>query len=72
MGVEAALEAVGVDPSTGTGSVPAGDAPRPGTAATTTAGRTPDEIAAAVWHTTQQHRSAWSFEVEVRPFREKW
>lgn len=32
----------------------------------------PDEIAAAVWHTTQQQRSAWSFEVEVRPFQEKW
>lgn len=32
----------------------------------------PDEIAAAVWNTARQHRSAWSFEVEVRPFQEKW
>lgn len=32
----------------------------------------PDAIAAAVWQTTQQDRSAWSFEVEVRPFQEKW
>lgn len=32
----------------------------------------PDEIAAVVWNTTRQNRSAWSFEVEVRPFRENW
>jgi bifunctional non-homologous end joining protein LigD len=45
--LEAALEAVGVDPSIGDGSVPDVDAPLPRTAATTTAGRTSDEIAAA-------------------------
>ncbi len=32
----------------------------------------PDDIAETVWQTTRQNRSAWSFEVEVRPFREKW
>jgi len=32
----------------------------------------PDDIAASVWHTTEQKPSAWSFEVEVRPFGERW
>lgn len=30
------------------------------------------DIAEAVWQTTRQAPSAWSFEVEVRPFRESW
>jgi len=30
------------------------------------------DIAETVWQTTQQSRSAWSFEVEARPFRETW
>lgn len=29
-------------------------------------------IAETVWQTTQQARSAWSFEVEARPFGENW
>jgi len=32
----------------------------------------PDAIADEVMHLVQQHRSAWSFNVEVRPFREVW
>lgn len=32
----------------------------------------PDDIADTVWRTTRQNRSAWSFEVEARPFRETW
>jgi len=32
----------------------------------------PDDIADVVFQLTQQKRSAWSFEVEARPFREKW
>jgi len=30
------------------------------------------DIAETVWQTTQQNRSAWSFEVEARPFQETW
>lgn len=30
------------------------------------------DIAETVWQTTQQNRSAWSFEVEARPFAESW
>ena len=30
------------------------------------------DIAETVWQTTQQSRSAWSFEVEARPFGENW
>jgi NAD(P)-dependent dehydrogenase (short-subunit alcohol dehydrogenase family) len=30
------------------------------------------DIAETVWQTTQQARSAWSFEVEARPFQETW
>jgi NAD(P)-dependent dehydrogenase (short-subunit alcohol dehydrogenase family) len=30
------------------------------------------DIAETVWQTTQQNRSAWSFEVEARPFGEVW
>lgn len=32
----------------------------------------PDAVAAVAWDLTQQDRSAWSFEVEARPFGEKW
>lgn len=32
----------------------------------------PDDVAATVWWLTQQPRSAWSFEVEARPFGENW
>lgn len=30
------------------------------------------DIAETVWQTTRQSRSAWSFEVEARPFGENW
>jgi NAD(P)-dependent dehydrogenase (short-subunit alcohol dehydrogenase family) len=32
----------------------------------------PDAIAETYWHTLNQHRSAWSWEVEVRPWVEKF
>lgn len=32
----------------------------------------PQAIAAEVWHIVHQDRSAWSFNVEVRPFGETW
>ena len=32
----------------------------------------PDAIADTVWHLIRQDRSAWTFEVDVRPFGEKW
>jgi NADP-dependent 3-hydroxy acid dehydrogenase YdfG len=32
----------------------------------------PADIADEVWHITQQPRSAWSFNVEVRPYGETW
>jgi NAD(P)-dependent dehydrogenase (short-subunit alcohol dehydrogenase family) len=32
----------------------------------------PDAIAETYWHVMQQHRSAWSWEVEVRPWTEKF
>lgn len=32
----------------------------------------PAAIADAFWYTHTQHRSAWSHEVELRPYREKW
>jgi NAD(P)-dependent dehydrogenase (short-subunit alcohol dehydrogenase family) len=32
----------------------------------------PAAIADEIWHVTHQDRSAWSFNVEVRPFRETW
>ena len=32
----------------------------------------PDAIAQTYWHVMQQHRSAWSWEVEVRPWVEKF
>ncbi|MGO4327110.1 SDR family NAD(P)-dependent oxidoreductase [Cupriavidus sp. 2TAF22] len=32
----------------------------------------PADIAEEVWHVTHQPRSAWSFNVEIRPFGENW
>lgn len=32
----------------------------------------PDDIAETAWWLTEQPRSAWSFEVEARPFGERW
>jgi NAD(P)-dependent dehydrogenase (short-subunit alcohol dehydrogenase family) len=32
----------------------------------------PAAIAETVWHVAHQDRSAWSFDVEVRPFAENW
>jgi NAD(P)-dependent dehydrogenase (short-subunit alcohol dehydrogenase family) len=32
----------------------------------------PSAIADEIWHVVQQDRSAWSFNVEVRPFQETW
>ncbi len=32
----------------------------------------PSAIADEIWHIVHQDRSAWSFNVEVRPFRETW
>jgi len=33
---------------------------------------TPAAIAEEIWHVAHQERCAWSFNVEVRPFRETW
>ena len=32
----------------------------------------PDAIADAFWLLAQQDRSAWTFELDVRPFGERW
>ena len=32
----------------------------------------PSAIAEEAWHIAHQERSAWSFNVEVRPFAEVW
>jgi len=32
----------------------------------------PNDVAETAWWLTQQPRSAWSFEVEARPFAETW
>jgi NAD(P)-dependent dehydrogenase (short-subunit alcohol dehydrogenase family) len=32
----------------------------------------PDDLADTAYHLTVQPRSAWSFEVEARPFKETW
>jgi NAD(P)-dependent dehydrogenase (short-subunit alcohol dehydrogenase family) len=32
----------------------------------------PDAIAETFWHLAHQHRSAWTMELEVRPFKEKF
>ena len=33
---------------------------------------TPAAIADEIWHVAHQTRSAWSFNVELRPFGESW
>ncbi len=32
----------------------------------------PDDIASAVYYLTQQPQSTWTFELDVRPYKEKW
>lgn len=32
----------------------------------------PDSIASEIYHVTQQPKDAWSFNIEIRPFGEKW
>jgi NADP-dependent 3-hydroxy acid dehydrogenase YdfG len=32
----------------------------------------PDAIADTVYHVAHQDRSAWTFEIDLRPFAEKW
>jgi len=32
----------------------------------------PDDIAGEIWHVVHQPRSAWSFNVEIRPYGESW
>jgi hypothetical protein len=32
----------------------------------------PSEIAEDIWHVVHQPKGAWSFNVEVRPFKENW
>lgn len=32
----------------------------------------PEAIAEEIWHVAHQDRSAWSFDVEIRPFGEEW
>ena len=32
----------------------------------------PDDVAETVWNLVRQPRSTWSFELEVRPYRETW
>jgi short-subunit dehydrogenase len=32
----------------------------------------PSDIANEIWHTVHQPKSAWSFNVEIRPFNESW
>jgi short-subunit dehydrogenase len=32
----------------------------------------PSAIADEIWHVVHQPRSAWSFNVEIRPFKESW
>jgi hypothetical protein len=32
----------------------------------------PAAIADTAWHVAHQDRSAWTFEVDVRPFGERW
>jgi NADP-dependent 3-hydroxy acid dehydrogenase YdfG len=33
---------------------------------------TPDAIADECWHVAHQPRAAWSFDVEIRPYGERW
>jgi len=35
-------------------------------------GLSPDAIAEAYWHVHSQHRSAWTHEMDLRPYRENW
>ena len=35
-------------------------------------GLSPDAIADAYWHVHTQHRSAWTHEMDLRPFKETW
>jgi len=35
-------------------------------------GLSPDAIAEAFWHIHTQHRSAWTHEMDLRPFKEIW
>ncbi|MDU3131642.1 MAG: short-chain dehydrogenase, partial [Bradyrhizobium sp.] len=32
----------------------------------------PSSVASSYWQLYQQPRSAWTFELEIRPFGEKW
>jgi hypothetical protein len=32
----------------------------------------PASVAESYWQLYQQPRSAWTFELEIRPFKEKW
>ena len=32
----------------------------------------PDAIADAIWYLREQPRSAWTFELDLRPYRETW
>ena len=32
----------------------------------------PAAVAETHWHLYNQPRDAWTFEMEIRPFREKW
>jgi len=35
-------------------------------------GLSPDAIADAYWHVHNQHRSAWTHEMDLRPYKESW
>ncbi|MEO0881933.1 MAG: SDR family NAD(P)-dependent oxidoreductase [Pseudomonadota bacterium] len=35
-------------------------------------GLSPDAIADTFWHVHTQHRSAWTHEIDLRPFKENW
>lgn len=45
---------------------------RPDPAAAPDSTLDPDAIADSTWHTLMQHRSAWSWEIEVRPWVERF
>jgi len=32
----------------------------------------PEDIASSVFHLVQQRKSAWTFEIDLRPFTEQW
>jgi NADP-dependent 3-hydroxy acid dehydrogenase YdfG len=32
----------------------------------------PDDIARSAWAVAEQPRSAWTFEIDLRPFAERW